>query len=637
MNRVIGSLVFLVVFAGVLVLMMPKPSEKKTALIPRKILFGPPEKFSPQISPDGTLVAYLAPLKGIPNVWLYDRRTKAERCVTSDKNRGILFFALAPDGRSLFYAQDQGGNENWHVFRIPLTGGDAVDLTPFDGVQAQMLVIDKRFPDQILITMNKEDRSRHDVYRLDLKSGALEIVAKNPGQISSWFADAEMKVRGAVSTNAAGGHDILVRKDERSDWQKIFTWDFEDDANSSVIGFSQSGKELYLIDSRGSDTARLVSLDLLTGNTKVLASDPSYDVGGVIMNPDDREIEMVSVYRERNELTAFRDSVREDLDRLKSIEKGDLFLTSRSYDDRTWIIGFVSDVSPLNYYIYDRNNKKTEFLFSHRPELKKYELSRMNPVSMVARDGLKLHGYLTLPKHGGKPFPMVLVVHGGPWTRDGWGFSPVCQWLADRGYACLQVNFRGSTGFGKKFVNAGNKEWGRKMQTDLEDAVTWAVGQGLADPKRMAIMGGSYGGYAALAAAAFTPNVFSCAIDLFGPSELITLINSMPPYWSVEKANILKRLGDPESEASLLKERSPLYYVNRIRIPMLIAQGANDPRTTRSQSDRIAAALRAKGIECEYLVFPDEGHGFVKPDNRLKFFMTAEAFFARHLAGTMRR
>jgi dipeptidyl aminopeptidase/acylaminoacyl peptidase len=257
----------------------------------------------------------------------------------------------------------------------------------------------------------------------------------------------------------------------------------------------------------------------------------------------------------------------------------------------------------------------------------------MNPVTIRAGDGLTLQGYLTLPKWGKKPFPMVLLVHGGPWARDGWGYDPEVQWLADRGYACLQINFRGSTGFGKKFVNAGNKEWGRKMQDDLSDAAVWAAQKGIADPERIGIMGASYGGYAALAAATFTPEVFRCAVDMFGPSDLATLIHSMPPYWSVEKANILKRLGDPDTEMSLLKERSPLFFTDRIRIPILIAQGANDPRTPKSESDRMVEALRQRNMECEYKVFPDEGHGFVKPENRLNFFKAAEAFLARHLKG----
>jgi len=446
-----------------------------------------------------------------------------------------------------------------------------------------------------------------------------------------------MKVRGSVQARPEGGHDVMVREEESAAWKKILSWDLEDNMTSGVVGFSKNGKELYLIDSRGTDTARLVSLDLSTGNLTDIFSDPEYDVGGVVVNPDDRTIEMVSVYRGRNEWTARSETVRNDLEKLRTINPGYLTLVNRSDDDRYWVVGFDNDTSPLKYYLYDRGTKQTEFLFTHRPALLKYQLSAMKPVAFSSRDGLKLRGYLTLPRRGVKPFPMILLVHGGPWTRDGWGYDPEVQWFADRGYACLQVNFRGSTGFGKKFVNAGNKEWGRKMQNDLSDAVAWAVGQGIADPKRVGIFGASYGGYAALAAATFTPRVFQCAVDLFGPSDLVTLIRNMPPYWSVEKNNILRRMGDPEKEVALLRERSPLFFTDRVQIPLLIAQGANDPRTPRAESDKMVQALQERKIECEYVVFPDEGHGFVKPENRLQFFKAAEVFLARHLKGRFQK
>lgn len=627
MIPVILVLIAMVIFACLAL------SRKPAGLIPREVLFDLPEKISPQISPDGSWVAYLAPYEKVLNVWLYDRKTGTERALTHDKGRGIHYYAWAPHGKSVLFLQDQGGNENWHLYEIALTGGEPKDLTLFKGVQARVLAIDKHFPDEILIELNREDASRHDVYRLDLKTGALELVAKNTGQVSDWIVDPEMKVRGAVATRPEGGHEVMLRDKENSQWRKILSWDLEDSMASGVVGFSKNGNELYLIDSRGTDTARLVKMDLVTGKQETLFSDPQYDVGSVAVNPDDRELEMVSVYRFRNEWTAMRDSTRKDLEALRNISPGDLSVVSRSYDDRYWIVGFNNDVSPLKYYIYDRTQKKIDFFFTHRPALLKYKLARMEAIEIQARDGLTLKGYLTLPKQGKKPFPMVLLVHGGPWTRDGWGYDPAAQWLADRGYACLQINFRGSTGFGKKFVNAGNKEWGRKMQEDLSDAVAWAVQQGIADPKRIGIMGASYGGYAALAAAAFTPEVFRCAVDMFGPSDLATLIRNMPPYWAVEKDNIMRRLGNPDTEASFLRERSPLFYTDRIRIPMLIAQGANDPRTPKSESDRMVEALRQRKIECEYVVFPDEGHGFVKPGNRLKFFQKAEAFLARHLGG----
>ncbi len=606
---------------------------RSPGLIPRELLFGSPEKAAPQLSPDGSLVAYLAPDQGVLNVWILDRKTKKERVLTRDRDRGIRHYTWAPDGREIFFLQDRGGNEDWHLYKMSVAGGPATDLTPFEGVQARVLAIDKHYPDQILLVLNKEDKSRHDVYRLNLKSGELSLAAKNPGQASGWVVDPEMKVRGAVVTRPEGGYEVLIREGEDREWKKIFSWDFEDSMASSVAGFSKTGNEVFLLDPRGRDTAALVKWDVRTGEKEVLAADPHYDVAGVALNPDDHEPEMAFLYRTRNEWVPLRESARKDLEILRKIREGDFDLVSRSDDDRYWIVRFEDDVTPVKYYIYDRKTGRHEFLFCHQPKLSKYRFSKREAVTIPSRDGLILTGYKTLPRGGHGPFPTVILVHGGPWSRDTWGYDPVPTWLADRGYACLQVNFRGSAGFGKDFVNLGNKEWGRKMQTDLLDAVDWAVREGFADPKRVGIFGASYGGYAVLAAAAFTPESFRCGIDLFGPSDLISLARSMPPYWSVEKANILRRLGDPDTDAAFLRERSPLYQADNIRFPLLIAQGANDPRTKRSESDRIVSALRKRDIECEYLVFDDEGHGFAKPQNRLQFFKAAEAFLAKHLGG----
>lgn len=627
-------LVFFAVAAGLAAYLSIPRLLKSPPLIPRELLFGSPEKAAPRISPDGFSVAYLAPYQGVLNIWIHDRKTKEDRVLTRDQGRGITNYGWAPDGKTMLYLQDRDGDENWHIYQKPLSEDTAKDLTPFEGVQAGIVASDKHFPDEILVALNKEDRSRHDVYRLDLKTGALEIAAKNTGQISGWIVEPRtMKIRGAVETRPEGGSDVLVRDDERSAWKKIFSWDFEDSMASYVAGFSQNGKGLYLLDSRGSDTARLMEWDIASGMGKVLLSDPHFDVGGVVLNPDDYGLEMVQIYREKSDWVPIREGLRQDFEFLRDFQAGDFSLVGRSNDDLQWVIRYENDVTPVKYYIYDRSNKKMDFLFAHQPDLLKYALSPVQPVSFESRDGMKISGYKTLSKTGKAPFPTVILVHGGPWLRETWGYDPMAQWLADRGYACLQVNFRGSTGFGKAFVNAGNREWGRKMQNDLTDSVSWAVRQGIADPARVGIMGASYGGYAVLAAAVFTPEVFKCGIDLFGPSDLVTFLNSIPPYWSAEKANIFRSLGDPATEAAFLRERSPLLYVDKVRMPLLIAQGANDARVPKSESDRMVEALRKQGVPCEYLVFPDEGHGFVKPENRLKFFKAAEAFLAAHLGG----
>jgi len=607
--------------------------QERTPLIPREVLFSTPERSDPKISPDGSLVAYLAPYEKVLNVWIYDLREKTYRVLTQEKGGGISFFTWAPDGHAILFRQDQGGKTDGHLQEIDLAGGPAKDLTPFEGVQARVLSADGPSPHQILIELNKEDPARHDVYRLDLETGAIELVARKTGKITDWILDPQRQVRGAVAIRQSGGSGVIVRDTEKSAWKKWLAWNLEDTMAAAALGFSKNGKEIFLIDSRGADTARFVRRDLNTGVAKILFFNPVYDVSEVSLNPVDHEPDMVAVVGERQTWTGLNDNVRADLRRLRKIRSGDLSIVSRSRDDRFWIVLYNNDVSPFNYYVYDRKTKVAEFLFVHRPALLKYRLAPMRPVTIPSRDGLKLHGYLTFPAEKKGPFPMVLLVHGGPWTRDRWRFDPLAQWLANRGYACLQVNFRGSTGYGKKFVTAGNKEWGRKMQNDLTDAVTWAIKRGIADPRRVGIMGASYGGYAALAGAAFTPGLFKCAVDQFGPSDLATLIRAMPAFWADEKAGALRRVGDPDTESELLRERSPLFSADKVRIPLLIAQGANDAQTPRSESDRMVEALRQRKIECEYWVFPDEGHGFLKPESRMKFYRAVEAFLSRHLGG----
>jgi dipeptidyl aminopeptidase/acylaminoacyl peptidase len=391
---------------------------------------------------------------------------------------------------------------------------------------------------------------------------------------------------------------------------------------------------MYLLDSRGANTARLVDLDLTTGATDVLAGDERYDVGDVLINPDTYEVEAVAIERARAEWTVLDESVREDFEFVERLNRGDFTVVSRDRADDKWLVAFTVDDGGASYYSYDRREKEGAHLFDARPDLAGYTLARMEPISFTTRDGLEIEGYLTPPPGAGRAsLPIVLNVHGGPWGRNGWGYDPEAQWLANRGYACLQVNFRGSTGYGKKFLNAGNKEWGAKMHDDLVDAVKWAAEQGIADPERVAIYGGSYGGYAALVGAAFTPDLFRCAVDVVGPSNLITLIKTIPPYWSTLLATFQERVGNPETEEEFLKSRSPLFFVDRIKVPLLIAQGANDPRVKQAESEQIVAAMREKGIDHEYLLFEDEGHGFARPENRLKFYAAAERFLAKHLGG----
>ncbi len=605
-----------------------------TQLIPRRVLFGNPVKTSPRISPDGRHLAYLAPVQNVLNVWVGAVDGEEFQPVTNDTERGIRFYFWAADNNHILYIQDVGGNENWRLYATNIETHETRDLTPFDNVQVRIIARDKHFPNELLLGMNKENPRVHDVYHLDLRSAELTRVAENPGNIDDWVVDASFKVRGATANLPDGSVELLTRVDEQSPWQRVLTWNAEDALSSGPLGFTKDGQSLFLRDARDFNAGRLLKLNVATGQSEVLAGDPEYDVSDVIVNPDTYEIQAVSFNRERVQWTVLDETIALDFDRLREIHPGDLSLVSRTDADDAWVVAFTVDNGPVSFYLYRRPTQSATFLFVNQPELSDYTLAHVEPISVTARDGLTIHGYLTLPP-GVPPehLPLVLNVHGGPWARDRWGYNPEAQWFANRGYACLQVNFRGSTGYGKAFLNAGAKEWGRAMHYDLVDSVEWAIQQGITEHGKIAIYGGSYGGYAALVGATFTPDLFSCAVDIVGPSNLITLIRSVPPYWSTFLATFYQRVGNPDTEEEFLKSRSPLFFVDRIKIPILIAQGANDPRVKQAESEQIVAAMKSKGLPYEYMLFPDEGHGFAKPENRLKFYAAAEQFLAKHLGG----
>ncbi|MGD2093692.1 MAG: S9 family peptidase [Phycisphaerales bacterium] len=603
-------------------------------LIPREVLFGNPVKSSPKISPDGKMMAYLAPVDNVLNVWVKTIGKEDDRVVTKDDNRGIRRYFWAGDSEHIMYLQDVGGDENWRLYGVALKTDEIKDLTPYENVQVQIIRSDKHFPNELLIGMNKDNPKVHDVYHLDLTTGELKKVAVNPGNIISWLADANLKVRCAMAATPEGGFELMVRQSEQSSWNKLLTWSSDDSLNSGPVSFTKDGNSLYLIDSRNVNAGRLVKMDIKSTSTGVIAQDPKYDVGGVMIHPDTYEIEAVAFTKARTEWTVLDESIKNDFEAIAKLDRGDYFITDRDDADDIWLVSFTKDNGPVSYYAYDRRTKKGTFLFVHMPALSDYKLAYMEPISFTARDGLKIHGYITFPTWKKRTnLPMVLNVHGGPWSRESWGYDSSAQWFANRGYVCLQVNFRGSTGYGKNFVNAGDKEWAAKMHDDLVDGVNWAVKQGYADPEKVAIFGGSYGGYAALVGATFTPDLFCCAVDIVGPSNLITLLKSIPPYWSTYLATFHKRVGNPDTEEEFLKSRSPLFKVDQIKIPILIAQGANDPRVKQAESEQIVEAMKKKGIAYEYMLFEDEGHGFAKPENRLEFFAAAEKFLAKHLGG----
>jgi dipeptidyl aminopeptidase/acylaminoacyl peptidase len=628
-----GLMVRLICFAvlgGLFVGSVPARAELPT-LIPRKVLFGNPVKAAPRISPDGKRLSYLAPDKNdVLQVWVQTIGKDDAKQVTQDKKRGIRIhsWTYAPD--TLIYMQDKDGDENFHVHSVNVKDDKVTDLTPFDGVRAMLLGTDKDYPDELLISMNKRDKKVFDVHRLDLKTGEMKLDTQNPGNVIGWNTDNNFRVRIATVPTPDGGRELRYRKDDKEEWKKLLKWGPEDE-NGSVVGFTKDNKAIHLITSEGRDTLSLVKRDLETGKETLIADNPKADVAGVIAHPDTHEIEAVSFNREKVTWKALDKDMQADLEALRKGATGEPSIASTDKERKTWVVAYSADLTPTTYYLYDRASKKLTKLFTAIPELEKYKLAEMKPVTIKSRDGLELVSYLTLPVGvESKKLPTVLLVHGGPWARDSWGYDPQAQWLANRGYAVLQVNYRGSTGFGKKFVDAGNRQWAAKMHDDLIDAVEWAVKQGYADPKKVAIMGGSYGGYAALVGATFTPDTFACAISIVGPSNLVTLLASVPPYWEPLKKMFALRVGEDEK---FLKSRSPLFKADKIKIPMMIGQGKHDPRVKQAESEQIVEAIKKAKKPVEYMLFEDEGHGFVRPENRLHFFAIAENFLAEHLGG----
>jgi dipeptidyl aminopeptidase/acylaminoacyl peptidase len=587
------------------------------------------------VSPDGSRLAHIAPADGILNVFVGRLGSDDAKQVSNDRERGVRAFAWCMDNRHIVYPQDTGGDENWHLHLVDPDEGTDVDVTPFDGIQARIMAADRDQPHLIMVGLNRDDPQLHDAYLLDIRDGSLELAAKNPGFVS-WLVDRQLNVRGGIAFLPDGGAEIRIGDPATGEYRTLLAVGAEDALTTDVIGFTRDGAAVHLVTSKDVNAARLLRMDVETGSFEVLAEDPIYDVSDVEVDPATHEVQVVTFMRERADHVVLDEALRADVEEMRRLHPGDLHFNGRDHADRIWILGFTADDGPVAYYAFDRTTREGTFLFAHKPSLQAYTLAAMEPFSFTSRDGLEVHGYLTFP-HGSdrSRVPTVLFVHGGPWARDEWGFSPDPQWLANRGYLCLQVNYRGSTGYGKDFLNAGDREWAARMHDDLLDAVAWAVERGYADPDRIAIYGGSYGGYAALVGATFTPEAFTCAIDVVGPSDLRTLIRSIPPYWAPLVAQFHQRVGNPETEPDFLWSRSPLSRVDAIRIPMLIAQGANDPRVKKEESEQIVAAMTERGIPHRYLVFEDEGHGFRKPENNLAFHAAAEEFLAEHLGGRL--
>lgn len=613
------------------------------ALIPRKHLFANPARASMSISPDGQWLAWLADGDGVMNIWAAPSSNPREaRQITRDTRRGIQSFNWTYVPGMLLFSQDRDGDENFQVFGADLSDGSLRALTPSAaGVRTGVQSISRERREEIAIVSNARDARFFDVHVLNLHTGEMQCMEENTG-FAGFVVDARYQAKLAVRNTRDGGSEWL-RRDAAGVWQPWQVFSAEDGRSSAPSHFDVEGRTLYAYDSRGRDTAALVAIDWNSGAITVLAEDPRADIGGMITDVASYRPLAYGVTYERFKLHMLDDAIERDIETLDGYAgDGEWRLTSRTEDDQQWVVALSSDTRPSSTWLYDRKKQAMQHLLDLRPELTWVPLARMQPVVIPARDGLSLVSYLTVPagSEGGdlrttSPLPLVMLVHGGPWSRDGFGFNPMHQWLANRGYAVLSVNFRGSTGFGKRFVNAADGEWGRKMDEDLEDAVTWAIERGIADPKRLAIFGGSYGGYAVLSALTRYPSRYACGIDVVGPSNLETLLASIPTYWEADRIRQHRAMGDPATAEGLaqLRDRSPLHRAAQICAPLLIAQGANDPRVKQAESEQMVAALRQSGIAVTYALYTDEGHGFVREANRMSFNALCEDFLARHLGG----
>jgi dipeptidyl aminopeptidase/acylaminoacyl peptidase len=613
-------------------------------LIPRTAFFGNPEKARVRLSPDGKRIAFVAPVEGVLNVWVSpdDDPAKAKP-VTFDKHRGIVQYTWAFTSQHILYTQDKNGDEDDHVYRIDLDSGDIKDLTPIQKIAAEIENVSERFPQEIIVGINdRGERQYHDLYRINILTGEKKLLQENPGY-AGFLTDDDYRVRFAVNITPQAGKELL-KPASGGKWEPLIKVDPLDSMTTNFAGFDKSGDKLYMLDSRQRNTAALYYLDLKTEKEHLLAEDARADISGALAHPTDKNIQAVSFTYARTEWKILDDAVKPDFDYLKTVADGEIQITGRTLDDKRWTVAFAMDNGPIRFYLYDRQpTRKAKFLFTSNSQLEKLPLLKMHPQIIKSRDGLNLVSYLSVPKwtdpdgdgRPSEPLPLVLNVHGGPWARDDWGYDAEHQLLANRGYAVLSVNYRGSTGFGKDFLNAAQKQWAGKMHEDLIDAVNWAVKEKIANKDKVAIMGGSYGGYATLVGLTLTPDTFACGVDIVGPSNLITLLENPPPYWASFLPVMKLRVGDwtTEEGRKFLESRSPLNFVDKIKRPLLIGQGANDPRVKQAEADQIVKAMNAKKIPVTYVLFHDEGHGFARPENRFAFYAVTEAFLAKNLGG----
>ncbi len=603
-------------------------------LIPMKDFFRNPDQTSYQLSPDGEHLAFLQPWQGRFNVHVQKIGSEEVTRVTASTERDIFGYAWLNNQR-LGWIQDKGGDENWHAYAVNLDGSDYLDATPFEGVRVEFVDILRDDDQHVLISMNKRDPRLFDVYRLDVDTGELEVIAENPGNVIGWQTDHDGLLRVAITSDGVN-QSILYRASETDEFQPILTTNFKDTV--TPLYFTFDNKHLYVLSNIDRDKEAIYTFDPETAeHLEMIYENDEVDVGGLMISRKRKLITGVYYFTDMRHFHFFdedRGQLQAELER--RLPGDEVVVASMSKDERKVLVRTYSDRTRGAYYFFDRDTEEFSKLVDVAPWLQAEQLSDMKPVSYTARDGLTIHGYLTLPAGlGAERLPTVINVHGGPWYRDNWGFNPEVQFLANRGYAVLQVNYRGSTGYGKEFWTKSFKQWGRTMQDDVSDGVKWMIDEGIADPDRVGIYGGSYGGYATLAGLAFTPELYACGVDYVGVSNLFTFMEAIPPYWEPFREMMYEMIGNPETEEEMMRAASPLFHVDKMVAPLLVAQGANDPRVKQVESDQMVAALESRGIDVPYIVKENEGHGFANEENRFDFYEAMEVFLGKHLGGSV--
>ncbi|HET7152609.1 MAG TPA: S9 family peptidase [Candidatus Kapabacteria bacterium] len=598
--------------------------------IPLRDFFRNPEKTNFQVAPHGAFISFLAPYESRLNIHVQDRTTGKVRRITNEKQRDIRNYFWKNDA-TLFYLLDTGGDENHHLYQVALESGDIRDITPFPKVKIQIVDMLTDRPDELLISMNRRVPEAFDVYRLRISTGEMTMIQENPGNIIDWLADHDGALRIGYASDGVN-NTLLYRDTEKDEFRPIFTSNFKEGIRPVLFTFDN--KSLYAASNIKRDKYAVVTFDPKTvTETGIVFEHPEVDVSDVGHSRKRKILTAVAYETWKRERTFFDNETRGVFAELERQLPGkEIHIADMTLEEDTFIVRTYSDRSLGAYYVYVPASKTLTKLADVSPWLNEDELAEMKPVTYTSRDGLTIHGYLTLPKnHSSKDIPIIVNPHGGPWVRDSWTFNPEVQFLASRGYGVLKVNYRGSTGYGRRFMEAGFKEWGRAMQNDLSDGVLWLIKQGIADPKRVAIYGGSYGGYATLAGMTFTPELYACGIDYVGVSNLFTFMKTIPPYWKPFLEMTYEMVGHPENDHELLKAASPVFHVDKIRAPLFIAQGANDPRVNKDESDQMVEALKKRGIEVPYMVKDNEGHGFHNEENKFEFYEAMEQFLAKHI------